>query len=147
MTNNATLNWLWATQYSFRVESPVNGAVAGTSNDWYDAGTAIDLHATPEEHYAFSEWQNVPGGTSTNNPLSFTLTAACTNVTAVFELKQYSLTVVSAYGTPLPGSTNVTAFEFSRQVIEPQYIELEPGTRVRLSGHTVQGGEVHTSPP
>ena len=140
VTNNATLNWLWTTQYSFRVESPVHGSVSGTSNDWYDVGTEIDVEATPDPHYLFSEWHNVQGGTSTSNLLIFPLAAPYTNVVAVFTAKVYTVTVNSQFGTPAPGSTGVSAFQHSQQSISPEHVGIAPGTRVRLSGYSAQGG-------
>ena len=147
VTNNATLNWLWTTQYQFRAETPVHGSVDGTAEDWYDSGTEVNLEATADPHYLFSEWQNVPGGQSDSNPVSFFLTAPYTNVLAVFTTKVYSVTVSTEYGTAAPGSTNVSAFEYSVQSITPEIVETAPGTRVRLSGYAVEGAESSTNAP
>ena len=122
VTNNATLNWLWATQYQFTAAAPVHGSVSGSSNDWYDVSTTINLEATPDDYYTFTGWQHVPGGTSTNNPLSFALSGPYTNVTAVFAPEQYLITVHSAHGTPHPGTTNVAAFGYSQQSIAPEVV-------------------------
>ena len=114
---------------------------------WYATGTTIRLQATPDQHYVFQEWQNVPGGTSTANPLDFALSAAYTDVTAVFGPTNYAVTVNSDYGTPQPGSTNVTAFGYSTQAIDSVTIDTAPGVRVRLSGYEIQGAEVSTDAP
>jgi len=147
VTNNATLNWLWTTQYSFIVESPIHGEVSGSTNGWHDIGTEINVEATADAHYLFSEWQHIPDGTDTNNPLIFSLAAPYTNVTAVFTAKLYRVTVNSAYGTPTPGSTNISAFQHSQQTISPEYVEIEPGTRVRLSGYSAEGADTSTDAP
>ncbi len=147
MTNNATLNWLWTTQYQFNVESPENGAVTGTANDWYDTGTAIDITANPDQHYQFLQWQNVPGGTSTNNPLGFSLSSPYTNVAAVFALKQYTVTVNSDHGTASPGTESVTALQYSQQSMSPETVSISSGVRVRLSGYQAENVSVSTNAP
>ena len=147
VTNNATLNWLWTTQYQFRVESPVYGSVEGTNDGWYDIATEIDIEATAAPHYLFSQWQNVPGGTSSENPLNFSLLGPYTNVTAVFTARVYSVTVHTEHGTAAPGSTNISAFEYSRQSMSDKLINVAPGVRARLSGYTVHGAQASTNAP
>ncbi len=83
----------------------VNGSVLKTPNlPLYDQGSQVMLEAIPDPEYDFVGWSgDVPAGHETDNPLTITLDAPKT-LTALFTLKQFSLTLQAENGsvTPVP---------------------------------------------
>jgi hypothetical protein len=77
------LIWLYATQYLIQASSSENGEI-DSPNDWVDQGSNVTIEAYPNAHYKFVNFSNVPGGSSTNNPYSFAVDDAYTNITANF---------------------------------------------------------------
>lgn len=93
-THNVTL---FATQH---------GTLGGAG--WYDYGTQATLTATPEEHYQLRMWTNADGDSLSNaNPYVVTVESDMT-LSAVFELKAYTLTV-SGEHTQVTGGGDYTA--------------------------------------
>ncbi len=137
VTNDMTLTWNWATQHMFKVESAIGGTTTGTADDWYDKGTMVNQQANENTHYSFVEWEGVPSGKENDNPVSFALEQAYTNVTPVFALDQHLLTVNSAHGVPNPGTTNVAYGTVVTQAIE-KIVGGAAGTRYRVIDHTLE---------
>ncbi len=76
-------------------EGQHNGTVG-----WYDHGTNITVTATNVEGTQFVRWVNDLGATvSTNSSYSFVITEN-TNLTAIFELVSYEVTLDIGYRTP-----------------------------------------------
>ncbi len=70
MTNDATLSWLWQTQYWFEAEAQAGGQVSA-SNGWYAAGSTATATATALSGFHFSHWiGDVPSGSETTTPLA-----------------------------------------------------------------------------
>lgn len=61
LTNNATLTWLWATQYWLTAQSGSHGSV-DPSGGWYDDGTTATVTAVPDAYYAFDQWSDDASG-------------------------------------------------------------------------------------
>lgn len=140
LTNNAMVVVGWQEQYAYGVSAGPGGSVQGTTNDWYDSGTAISNKAVANLHYQFTHWTGAPAGKENENPLMFSLTNAYTNVAAVFSLVDYSVGVTSKYtnwfgettiGNPAgagnyPALSTVTV-SVDRIVVDPG----NPGRRLR----------------
>ena len=71
VTNDATIDWLWGTQFVFAATSAGNGAVSGGSNEWYDQGTTVEVTAVPAIYYHFVSWTGTVDATT--NPLALTV--------------------------------------------------------------------------
>ena len=104
LTNNATLTWLWATNYHLSSASAGNGAIAAGSstNGFYAAGAPVSVTATPNLGYYFAGWT---GDTAAGNTSSLTLNLTmdqARSVVAHFALSPETLTIVSAYGVGTP---------------------------------------------
>ena len=84
-------------QYSITT-SATNGTVIGGGT--YDAGTVIQLSATPAECYEFVQWSDG----NIDNPRTITVTEDAT-YTAEFEQKQYTITFMNHDGTILQSSS------------------------------------------
>jgi hypothetical protein len=61
VTNNATLSWLWQTNYYLGLSNSVGGHITNNtpaiiSNDWVKAGYSLSLEALPDEYYTFNSW-------------------------------------------------------------------------------------------
>lgn len=83
-----------------------HGTLGGAG--WYDYGTQATLTATPEEHYQLRMWTNADGDSLSNaNPYVVTVESDMT-LSAVFELKTYTLTV-SGEHTQVTGGGDYTA--------------------------------------
>ena len=67
VTNNATLVWLWATNYWLETSAGPHGSVAPDSS-WQPADLPALIVATPDRYYHFDHWTNSASGT--NNPFA-----------------------------------------------------------------------------
>ncbi|NQV77064.1 MAG: hypothetical protein HQ490_01765 [Lutibacter sp.] len=78
-------------QYSLSVEvNPVEGGSVSPAGGMYDDGETITLLATPSPEYIFKNWSG--GASGTSNPTT-TIMNSNKAVTAVFEKRQYPLTI------------------------------------------------------
>ena len=103
-TNNATLTWLWATNYQLTSSSAGNGVIAAGSstNGFYAVGTPVSVTATPNLGYYFAGWTGDTGAGNTSNPtLNLTMDQA-RSVVAHFAPEGYTLQIISAHGTGTP---------------------------------------------
>ncbi|HMP74074.1 MAG TPA: choice-of-anchor Q domain-containing protein, partial [Kiritimatiellia bacterium] len=73
VTNNATLTWLWTTQYWLQVQSGPNGSV-DPGDGWQAAGATVDLTALPDLYYALDQWSGDASGDA--NPLPLLMSGA-----------------------------------------------------------------------
>jgi uncharacterized repeat protein (TIGR02543 family) len=74
LTNNATLTWLWTTNFWFGRAAGLNGTVSGSTNGWYAAGSRVSIAATGDNAYRFSTWTgDVPAEHALDNPLALSL--------------------------------------------------------------------------
>ena len=114
-TANITLTAKWAINtLSDTVKiSPSGGGTVSPNPITGQENTAISTTATPATGYNFKHWRydniNASGGysESTTNPLKFTITGK-RDITAVFELKSYTVTWNANGGTVSPASTTKT---------------------------------------
>ena len=67
VTNDATLVWLWQTNYWLETSAGPHGSVAPDSS-WQPADLPALLVATPDPYYHFDHWTNSASGT--NNPFA-----------------------------------------------------------------------------
>ncbi len=93
-TNNASLTWLWSTNYWLDVLANGQGS-ANTASGWYPATTNLTLLATPSNGYSFVDWTG--DIVSTNNPLNLTMDQRY-SVTANFNLNMYDVTATAPVG-------------------------------------------------
>jgi uncharacterized protein (TIGR03790 family) len=65
-TNDATLTWLWSTNFWLDTAAGPNGSV-NVGDSWHPAGSSTQITATADLYYHFVEWTG--DVSSTNNPL------------------------------------------------------------------------------
>ncbi|MGD9781670.1 MAG: MBG domain-containing protein [Kiritimatiellia bacterium] len=80
VTNDATLTWLWTTNYQLTTASGGNGSVQPESG-WVAAGVATQILAVADRYFVFTNWTGDASGDG--NPLAMTMDAA-KSVTANF---------------------------------------------------------------
>ena len=79
-TNDATLTWLWKTQFDLTVSAGPHGAVSAT-NGWWDAGATATAAAAADAYYHFAAWTG--SLSSAANPLEIPMDGA-RNIGGVF---------------------------------------------------------------
>ena len=79
-TNDATLRWLWTTNYQLTTASGGNGSVRPETG-WMAAGVATQVLAEADPYFVFADWSGDAAGG--DNPVSLTMDAA-KSVTANF---------------------------------------------------------------
>lgn len=105
--------------------NPANGGTVEPASGGFDEGTVVELQANPSGNYLFSHWEG--DITGSENPHSFEIQSDV-NVTAVFELKEYSLvTQTEGEGT------------IREEVIAADSSTYEHGTRVQLTAEPAEG--------
>lgn len=78
-------------QYTLTVEpTPSEGGTVSPSSGSFDAGESVSLRATPSSDHVFKNWTGAVSGT--DNPVILTMDGD-RSVTAVFEKRQYPLTI------------------------------------------------------
>ncbi|MEI7437557.1 MAG: hypothetical protein WCL16_12210, partial [bacterium] len=102
-TNNATLTWLWSTNYLLNATADANGSVTGSTNGWYAAGADVTVTGAPvTAGYHFAYWTgNVTG--PTNSAAQTMAMDQARTVMAHFALDAVVLTIVSEHGLGTPG--------------------------------------------
>jgi hypothetical protein len=79
MTNDSTLIWQWTNEYLLTLTAATNGTANTNVSGWYTNGLTVEISATGDTGYAFSQWTgDVPLGGHTNNPLTVTMDQART---------------------------------------------------------------------
>jgi uncharacterized delta-60 repeat protein len=77
LTNNATLTWLWTTNYWFQREAGADGSVSGDTNGWYSRDSQMTVTATGDNTHRLAYWAgDVPAGHTNDNPLILTMDTA-----------------------------------------------------------------------
>lgn len=103
VTGDIDFTWNWTTQYQLDVRANGPGVI-NQSAGWVDAGSSLVIDATANDNASFSQWQgSLNGATAAGNQLTIaSLNAPFGPVVANFAIDQYTLTVVSANGSPVP---------------------------------------------
>jgi hypothetical protein len=71
---NMTQTWFWTNQFSLIVTAAPNGTASSELNGFYNSGAQVQIGATADVNYVFSQWTgDVPSGGHTNNPLTVTM--------------------------------------------------------------------------
>jgi hypothetical protein len=81
ITNDSNLTWLWKTQYFLATGVNSSGTI-NVNSGWYDAGTIVNLTATPSNNFHFGSWQGSLNGT---NPLVEVTLDGPLLITAIFQ--------------------------------------------------------------
>lgn len=103
-TNDASLTWLWATQYWLTVDATVGGT-ADPTNQWVGVGLTKQLVATPDPNWHFTGWTGDTNAITIGDPASTSITVVVSNaltLTANFDIYEYPLEIASAHGSPTP---------------------------------------------
>lgn len=147
VTNNATIDWLWTTQYMAKATSAGNGSVSGHTNDWIDLGSNATVQANANPNCHFIYWTGVPAVATNSNPAIFVMDNFYTNITAYFDWDVKTVTVYTAYGTAIPGTTNVPYGTMLNQTISSSVVTTDPGrVRVRVKEVKVNGNAYTVTP-
>lgn len=75
--------------------TPADGGTVSPASAEYDEGTSVEIEAEPSEEFLFVEWEG--DISSSENPHSFVIENDV-DVTAIFERKQYTLTIETTGG-------------------------------------------------
>ena len=102
LTNNATLTWLWKTNYLLQAGASGPGTVAPTGG-WYEAGSGVVVTAMPNAHAVFAGWSGDVQG-NTNSPATTQTMDRARSLVARFSPTQVVLTVTSAHAGASPGT-------------------------------------------
>ena len=147
VTNNVTIDWLWATQYMARASAAANGSVSGDTNHWIDAGSNATVQATANPNYHFAYWAGVPNAVTNINPAIFAMDTYYTNMVAYFAPDMKTVTVNTPYGAGIPGTTNVPYGTIHNQTISPAVVTTSPDrVRMRVRGVQVTGNTYTVTP-
>jgi hypothetical protein len=100
LTNNATLTWLWSTNYWLAIATNGNGSMNPPS-DWWPKGSNAQIIATAGDHALFGTWSGqTTGCTIKSNVITAPMTAARA-ITANF----VRAIIVTATANPTNGGT------------------------------------------
>ena len=86
--------------YNLQVSSTTGGSVSGSGS--YDYGSSASILATPQTGYQFVGWTG-DGINDQNSTSTSVLITQDTNISAVFSIKLYSLSVVAGNGGSISG--------------------------------------------
>ncbi len=76
LTNNASLTWLWTTNFLLQAAS-AGGGTATPTGGWCAAGSVATVTATPNANMIFAGWSgNVPTAKTKENPLTLNMDGA-----------------------------------------------------------------------
>ena len=113
-SSDKTLIAYYDTQYYLTTSvSPSNGGSVSPASGWQNAGSVVQLQATPASDYKFVGWSGDVTGSS--NPTQVTMNAA-KSVTANFELNEINVTVTTdppGYSVWVDGREYATPKQFS----------------------------------
>ena len=97
------------------------------SNGEFEAGRTLEISATPNQHWVFSQWEGDHEGT--DNPVIITLDSD-KDIAAIFEKRDYTLTIETI------GEGSV-----SERVVQQKTTEHPYGTVVELTAEPAEGWE------
>ncbi|MDZ7716355.1 MAG: BspA family leucine-rich repeat surface protein [Balneolaceae bacterium] len=107
--------------------SPSEGGSVSPAEQVYDKGSTANITASPSQEWVFDRWEGDYSGSS--SAASVTMDAD-KDITAIFEKKQYALTVdTSGQGT------------VDEQVVSPKPTDYDSGTEVELTANPDTGWE------
>jgi len=104
----SSITWKWKTQYYLTMQAnPSYGGTVSPGSGWRDAGTQVQISATPASGYAFTSWTGSGSGSysGTANPATITMNGPITE-TANFQ-QAYTVTFYQ-YDLPSGASWTVT---------------------------------------
>ncbi len=136
-TSDTIITANFTTQYFLTMNAGTGGTVSPPS-DWHDAGSDVEITATPTGGYTFAGWTGSGSGnyTGPNNPANVTMNAPVTE-TASFTLFPITVRIRS---NP-PGRTVMVD---SIAVVTPQDVIWTSGTTHEIAGDSVQDGTTGT---
>jgi alpha-tubulin suppressor-like RCC1 family protein len=138
LTNDASLTWIWSTNYWFGRSAGPNGSVTGATNGWYALGGSVTVTGVPDAHYHFAGWTgDVPDGQTNSNPLTLALDRA-RSVTANFAIDWHTLTISTPYGTATPAVAVTTNYGASVNC-RVSSTEVQGSTQYVCTGAAVAG--------
>lgn len=112
-------------QYTLSVSTdPIEGGSVDPATGTYEEGTQVSVEAMPSEGWKFIEWSG--DHSSTNNPLSFTITRD-TDITANFE------ETITSY------SFNASASPLEAGTVSPQDTIVEEGSQLTVEAMAESG--------
>jgi hypothetical protein len=95
LTNDATLAWLWSTNYWLSASAGLHGTVS-PQNGWYPAGQSACVTASPDAYYHLSAWS---GDTNCASPSGTRLTLPMTTPRSI--TAWFAATLTDTHGVPL----------------------------------------------
>lgn len=90
LTNNAVLTWQWSTNYLLGTATNGNGSV--TAGRWLALGAQTAVTATAASHWHFTGWAGDTQGCAIAGNVITALMTRARNLTANFEIDQYTIT-------------------------------------------------------
>jgi hypothetical protein len=93
-------------QFNLTTSYTGNGSVSPSGTTAQDSGSAVNISATPETHWSFSEWQVTNGSADIADTLDATTTVTlhtAASVRAVFVIDSFTTTVNSGAHAPITG--------------------------------------------
>jgi len=119
---NTTLWVKWIPLYSLTVSANANGTVLGTASGNYTAGTPVNVTATANTGYHFTNWSvtnaTITGGNAVN-PATFDMPDNAVILTANFAINVYDVIWNADGGTPVPEQITV---DHGSDITEPETI-------------------------
>lgn len=103
VSDDIKFTWNWKTQYAVDISAKGPGVITQTPN-WVDAGSALAITANANANANFQSWTGSLTGLNRDGAkLSTTALAGPVGpIVANFAMDQYTLTIVSANGSPSP---------------------------------------------
>ena len=102
LTNNATLTWLWETNYLLAATAGPGGYVQPASG-WQTPGAVVELTATASNLYAFSGWTGGTNAIVSGTPASSNISVQMLGPVAV--TAQFTAVVPTYYASPAGSHT------------------------------------------
>lgn len=118
-----------------KITGTANG-VAISSGALVQEGSTIVLTATPNSGYNFSQWSGLPSGTSSNNPVTFTMGTSDITVTATGSAATQYYTVSWSAGTHI---TSITGKYNGDNPITSGRTQIPAGSTVTLTANVETG--------
>ena len=118
-----------------KITGTANG-VGISSGESVQEGSTIVLTATPNSGYNFSQWSGLPSGTSSNNPVTFTMGTSNITVTATGSAATQYYTVSWSVGT---GISSIEGVYNTDVPITPGTTEIPAGSQVILTANPQSG--------
>jgi formylglycine-generating enzyme required for sulfatase activity len=143
LTNDATLTWLWQTQYRLTTTATGPGQVEG--GGWYADGSLATLDAQATPHGRFVAWQGDTNGCEIRGNLLTARMGAPRAIEAVF-VPGLLLTVITEQGGALPGTTTADSGTFLQFWVTNSPV-VTGTTQYVCTGGTVAGNDYTSLAP